>query len=164
VTAWSAFRIAIVVAVLLVLQFATQPLMPWRVSPDFLVIGLLYAAVRIRPGSAAVLGFGLGLVTDSLGLGALGGAALALTIVGFAASRLKSVFFADSLEINAAFLFLGKWVFDVLDTLVQHGMSPGQMLAQILLWSVLSAAFTAVVGVVVWGVLRPLDWAQAPTR
>ncbi|HVA58512.1 MAG TPA: rod shape-determining protein MreD [Gemmatimonadaceae bacterium] len=163
-TVGAAFRTAIVVAVLLVMQFAVQPLMPWRVSPDFLVIALLYAAVRIRPGSAAVLGFALGLVTDSLSLGGFGAGALALTIVGFGASWLKAVFFADNLAINAAFLFLGKWAFDVLYALARHTMSLGQTLAQILLWSVLSAAFTAVVGVVVLAILRPLDPAEARPR
>ncbi len=163
-TVGGALRIAAVVAALLVLQFASQPLMPWRVSPDFLVIALLYAAVRIRPGSAAVLGFALGLVTDSLSLSGFGAAALALTIVGFGASWLKAVFFADNLAINAAFLFLGKWAFDVLYTLTQHTMSLGQTIAQLLLWSVLSAAFTAAVGVVLLAVLRPLDVAETRAR
>lgn len=163
-SAWGAVRIAVVVAVLVVLEFAVQPLMPWRVSPDFLVIALLYAAVRVRPGVAALLGFALGMVTDSLTLGGFGVGALSLTVVGFGASWLKAAFFADNLAINAAFLFLGKWTFDAVYTLVQHAMTPGQTVAQLLLWSVLSAAFTAVVGVVVLGVLRPLDPAGGRSR
>ena len=37
-----------------------------------------------------------------------------MTIVGFGASWLKAVFFADNLALNAFFFFLGKWVFDIL--------------------------------------------------
>ena len=155
-SAGAALRTAAIVVVLVVLQFAVQPLMPWRVSPDFLVIALMYAAVRIRPGAAAVLGFALGLVTDSLTLGGFGAGALALTIVGFGASWLKAAFFADTLGINAAFLFVGKWAFDVIYVLAQHTMPPGQMLLQVFVWSMLSAAFTAVVGAVVFALLRPL--------
>ncbi|MDE3054058.1 MAG: rod shape-determining protein MreD [Gemmatimonadota bacterium] len=157
----AALRTAGVVAVLVVLQFAVQPLVPWRVSPDFLVIALLYAAVRIRPGAAAVLGFALGLVTDSLTLGGFGAGALAMTVVGFGASWLKAAFFADTPGINAAFLFVGKWVFDVIYVLAQHTMPPGQMLAQIFVWSVLSAAFTAVVGALVFAVVRPVSASGA---
>jgi rod shape-determining protein MreD len=149
-------RTAVVVAVLVVLQFAVQPLIPWRVSPDFLVIALLYAAVRIRPGSAALLGFALGLVTDSLTLGGFGAGALALCVVGFGASWLKAAFFADTMGINAAFLFVGKWAFDLIYVLAQHTMSPGQMVVQVFVWSVLSAAFTAMLGALTFAVLRPL--------
>ena len=155
-TVGAALRTAAVVAVLVVLQFAVQPLMPWRVSPDFLVIAVLYAAVRVRPGWAAVLGFVIGLATDSLSLGAFGAGALAMSAVGFGASWLKAAFFADTVVINAAFLFVGKWAFDVIYVLAQHRMSFGATITQLFVWSVLSASFTAVAGVVVMAVLRPL--------
>lgn len=155
-TVGAALRTAAVVVVLVVLQFAVQPLMPWRVSPDFLVIAVLYAAVRVRPGWAAVLGFVIGLVTDSLLLGAFGAGALAMSAVGFGASWLKAAFFTDTVVINAAFLFVGKWAFDAMYVLVQHRMSFGATIAQLFVWSVLSASFTAVAGVVVMAVLRPL--------
>lgn len=151
-----ALRTVVVVAVLVVLQFIVQPLMPWRVSPDFLVMALLYAAVRLRPGGAAVLGFGLGLATDSLALSGFGGGALAMSVVGFAASWLKAAFFADTVAINATFLFLGKLAYDWVYVLVLHQMSVGATLGQLFFWSVLSAALTAVVGVVAMAVLRPL--------
>jgi rod shape-determining protein MreD len=157
-------RIGIVVVVLVVLQFAVRPLIPWRVSPDFVVIALLYAALRVRPGSAAVLGFVLGLATDSLALGGFGAGALALSVVGFGASWLRAAFFADTVAINAGFLFAGKWVFDLIYVLVQHRLPVGGTLAQLLLWSVLSAAFTAVAGVVVLAILRPLTGAVADVR
>jgi rod shape-determining protein MreD len=150
-------RTAFVVIVLVVLQFVVQPLMPWRVSPDFLVIALLYAAVRVRPGAAAVLGFAIGLATDSLALGGFGAGALAMAVVGFGASWLKAAFFAENVAINAGFLFVGKWTFDLIYLLLQHEMSPGAAAVQLLVWSVLSAALTAVAGVVVMAVLRPVD-------
>jgi len=153
----SAIRTAIVVAVLVVLQFVIQPLLPWRVSPDLLIVALLYAAVRMRPGSAAIFGFALGLVTDSLTLGGFGAGALAMAVVGFGASWLKALFFADNVVINAAFLFVGKWAFDLIYLIAVRRMSVGAMLVQLLIWSVLSSVFTAVVGVVLMGALRPLS-------
>ncbi|HEX8725339.1 MAG TPA: rod shape-determining protein MreD [Gemmatimonadaceae bacterium] len=149
-------RTAAVVVVLVVLQFIVQPLLAWRAAPDFVVMAVLYAAVRMRPGWAAVLGFGLGLATDSLALSGFGAGALALAVVGFGASWLKGMFFADNVAINAAFLFLGKWAFDIVYVIAQHGMSFGALAAQVLVWSVLSAAMTAVVGIVALAMLRPL--------
>jgi rod shape-determining protein MreD len=151
-----ALRTSAVVVVLVVLQFVVQPLIPWRVSPDFLVMAVLYAAVRMRPGSAAVLGFALGLATDSLALTGFGAGALAMAAVGFGASWLKGMFFADNVAINAAFLFLGKWAFDIVYVVAQRQMSLGAVVAQLFVWSVLSALFTAAVGVVAMAVLRPL--------
>ena len=68
----------------------------------------------MRPGAAAVYGFFLGLMADSLTVNAFGAAALGMSIVGFGASWLKAVFFADNLALNGFFLFLAKWVFDLI--------------------------------------------------
>ena len=37
-----------------------------------------------------------------------------MSVVGFAASWLKAVFFADNLALHALFFFVGKWAFDML--------------------------------------------------
>ena len=61
-----AVRAVIVFGLLLVLHYTLRPLLGWRAPIDFLIIAVLLAAVRIRPGSAALVGFALGLATDSL--------------------------------------------------------------------------------------------------
>ena len=93
--------------VLIAMHFTVRPMLGWRVNVDFLVLSVLIIAVRARPGAAAVCGFGLGLMADSLTPAAFGAGALALTVVGFGASWLKSAFFADNAGVNAAFVFLG---------------------------------------------------------
>jgi rod shape-determining protein MreD len=110
----------------------------------------------MRPGLGAVYGFLLGLVTDSLALSAFGAAALGMSVVGFSASWLKAVFFADNLALNAFFLFLGKWLFDLIYALASFGMRGAELIAQLLIWSPLSAAVTAIAGAVVLTMLRPL--------
>src|SRR5204863_41400 len=82
-------------AVLVFLHYTLRPILAWRASPDFLIIALLLAAVRVRPGVAAIIGFIIGLASDSLALGAFGAGALAMTLIGFSWSKLKAVFFAD---------------------------------------------------------------------
>src|SRR3954466_9032803 len=113
-----AARTILVCAILIVLHYTLRPLLAMRASVDFLVIALLLGSVRLRPGAAAVYGFILGLVSDSLVVSGFGAAALAMSIVGFSASWLKAVFFADNLVLNGFFLFLAKWVFDLIFVLV----------------------------------------------
>src|SRR6185437_6127679 len=128
--------------------YTLRPLLAWRASIDFLIVALLLGAVRMRPGWAAVYGFLLGLVSDSLALSGFGAAALAMAIVGFSASWLKAVFFADNLALNAFFLFLAKWVFDLIFLVVGHRSHGAELAMQLFVWSPLAAAVTAVAGVI----------------
>ena len=138
------------------LQYTLRPVLAWRVPIDFLVIALLLVAVRARPGVAAVVGFALGLLADSLTPGAFGAGALAMTVVGFGASWLKAAFFADNLALNGIFVFLGKWVFDLIFLVAERRLQGVDLLLQAVLWSPLSAAVTAVMGLVVLLAVRPV--------
>src|SRR3954470_16064179 len=90
-------RTIIVCAILIVLHYTLRPLLAWRASVDFLIVALLLGSARMLPGRAAVFCFLVHLVADSLAGAGFGPAALAMTIVGFSASWLKAVFFADNL-------------------------------------------------------------------
>lgn len=149
-------RTAVVCAILIVLHFTLRPLLAWRAGIDFLVIALMFGAVRLRPGGAALLGFLLGLAADSLTVNAFGANALAMTVVGFAASWLKAVFFADNLALNGFFIFLGKWLFDLIFLVAERRLGGLELVMQLFVWSSLSAAVTAFAGVVALMVLRPL--------
>jgi rod shape-determining protein MreD len=156
-----ALRTLLAFIILVVLHFTLRPLLGWRASPDFLIIALLLVAIRVRPGNAAIVGFLLGLVSDSLALTTFGLGALAMALVGFAASWLKAVFFADDLVLNAFFFFAGKWVFDVILLIGEHRLGFGDLLREVLVWSPLAAAVTSVSGLLLLLVLRPLLRAQA---
>ena len=143
-------------AILVVLHYTLRPLLGWRAPMDFLVLALLLAAIRVRPAVGALIGLALGIVSDSLTPDALGAGAVAMTIVGYLASWLKAVFFADNIALNAFFFFLGKWVFDVIYFIVEHRLGGIELVQQLLLWSPLSAAATAVAGVLLLFVMRPL--------
>jgi rod shape-determining protein MreD len=110
----------------------------------------------MRPGYAAVYGMLLGLVADSLAVTGFGATAIAMAVVGFAASWLKAVFFADNLALNAAFLFVGKWTLDLIVVVVGHRVQGTEMIMQLAVWSPLSAAATAVAGAIALTLLRPL--------
>lgn len=153
---WSALRTALAFVILVVLQYTLRPMLAWRAEPDFLLIGMLLVAIRVRPGVAALLGFIVGLVSDALAVHAFGAGALAMSVIAYTASWLKAVFFADNMALNAFFFFVGKWAFNTLYLLVEHRFAGGELLEQIFVWSVLSAAVTAFVGLGTLLILRPI--------
>ncbi|MGH7622166.1 MAG: rod shape-determining protein MreD [Gemmatimonadaceae bacterium] len=142
--------------ILVVLHFTLRPLLGWRAGPDFLVIATLLVAIRVRPGVAAVIGLCVGLVADSVDPHVFGAGALAMTAIGFTASWLKAVFFADDVLLNALFFFLGKWAFDIIYLLSGARGDVGQMAVQLFVWSPLTAAVTAIFGLVTLLILRPI--------
>ncbi|MBI2796125.1 MAG: rod shape-determining protein MreD [Gemmatimonadetes bacterium] len=154
----------LVVFILLVtLHYGVRPLLGWRAPVDFLLIAILLSAVRMRPGAAALVGFVAGIATDSLAPEGFGSGALALTAVAYTASWLKAVFFADNLALNGIFFFLGKWGSDLVVALAERRLHGVELVSQVLLWSPLSAVVTAVSGLVLLVLLRPLlDEPAAP--
>jgi rod shape-determining protein MreD len=149
-------RAVLTFAVLLLLHYTLRPLLGWRAPIDFLLLAVLTASVRGRPAWAALLGFCVGLIADSLSPDALGAGALGMTVVAYGASWLKAVFFADSIPLNALFFFAGKWLFDCIYFMAEHKLHGIELTQQLLLWSPLSAAATAIAGVVVLLLMRPL--------
>lgn len=148
--------LAALFAVLVVLHFSLRPLLASRVALDFLVIGVLLVSVRVRPGTAALLGCVAGLSADALSASPLGTAALAMTGVAFAASWLKASFFGENVLLNAVFLFGGKLGFDVIFLVAERRLSGLALLTQLGWWSVLSALATAVAGLAILMLFRPV--------
>lgn len=141
---------------LIAAHFAIRPLFAARANVDFLLIAILFSAVRVRPGLAALLGLIAGLAVDALAPSAFGAAALSLVVVAYAGSRVKAVFFADHVALTGLFIFLGKLVFDALYVGVSGGVRGMELVVQLLLWTPLSAALTATVAVLLLTVFRPL--------
>jgi rod shape-determining protein MreD len=149
-------RALVAFLILILLHFSVRPLLGWHAEIDFLLIAVLLAAVRIRPGTAAVIGFVAGLLADSLTPGAFGAGALAMTTVAFAASWLKAVFFADNLALNGFFFFAGRWLYAIVYVLAEHQRHGVELAQEIFVWAPLSGFVTAAAGVILIVVMRPL--------
>lgn len=148
--------LTVMLVLLVTLHFTLRPLLDWRAGVDFLVIGVLLVAVRVRPGAAALTGLLVGTAIDSMTPEALGAGALAMTLVGFLASRLKAAFFTDELALNAFFVFLGKLAYDWVSILAEGRLSGMTLVWQLIAWTPLSALATAAVGLLVLGAVRPV--------
>src|SRR3954464_12132307 len=121
----------LLVLFLMTLQFYLRPrLGSARVSPDFLLIGLMLFAMRSGAGAGAVAGFLVGLIEDSLTPARFGASALAHTLVGYFAAWGRAVFFADNILVNAAFVAVGLWFRDLV-VLVTSGTERSQLLTEL---------------------------------
>lgn len=148
-TAFGVFKGIGVYVLLLAMHFLIRPLIGTRVSIDFLVIAVLLAAVHVRPGIAALIGFATGLIADSLTPLSLGAGALAMSAVGSAASWLKAAVFGDNVLAQTVFLAAGKLAFDIIYLVVEGRLPMNELFVQLVLWSPLSALATGLAGVLV---------------
>ena len=155
-------RMAVVIAALVAAQFALRPrLGDPRYAPDFLLVALLFFAVRARPMAGTIAGFLLGLVSDAVAPAAFGAGAFALTVVGYAAGWLKALVFADNLLVTALFVFGAGWVRDAIEVLLARQLEGGALAWQLLVTSPLAALSTAAAAALTlllyrgWGRLRP---------
>ena len=126
-----------------------------RFSPDFVLIALLFFAIRERPGVGAVAGFLVGLLTDAVAPTSFGAAALAGTTVGFLSGWVKALFVADNVLITALFVFAAAWLRDAVQVLASNQLGSSALGWQLLAWSPLAALATAAVALVTLLVFRP---------
>ena len=120
-----------------------------NIAPDLLTISLLLAAREVGMGTAAGIGFAFGLLLDAFSLLAFGSNAVAMTLVGAAGARTRDLFVGDSFFFVVSYLFLGKWVKDLLYwVLVGEGIREPFVQA-VLVESSVNALYAAAVGVLV---------------
>jgi rod shape-determining protein MreD len=149
-------QLAVVLLLLCFLQFYVRPRL-WnaRVSPDFLLIGLMLFAMRTGAGVGALAGFLVGLIEDTLTPARFGAAALAHTVVGYLASWGRAVFFADNVLVNAGFVAVGLWIRDLI-VLVASGTDHRQLLVELTFYSPVQALTTAAFSLAVLLTFRAL--------
>lgn len=136
-------------------QFALRPrLGDPRFAPDFILVALLFLAMRARPAVGAVAGFLVGLATDAVAPTAFGAAALAHTAVGYLAGWVRALFVADNVLVTALFVFGAAWLRDAIQVLASNQLRGGALLWQLLAASPLAAATTALVALVVLSLAR----------
>lgn len=153
-------RLGAVLALLIVAQVWLRPrLLPSAFAPDFLLIALLFFAIRSRPAAGAAAGFVVGLLTDAIAPTAFGSATLALTVVGYLAGWLKVVVFADNLLVNTLLVFGASWLRDLLRTAVSGELRSEGVAWQLLVTSPESALGTAAAALVILVVVR--RWLRA---
>ena len=144
-----AFRVAVVVVGLALLHFLLHVGFGLGdIAPDLLTVALLVGVREVDVGWGAGIGFGLGLLEDAFAALAFGASTVAMTVVGVAGARTRDLFVGDSLLFLVSYLFVGKWLRDLV-----YWISVGEDIRQpfvesMLIGSSLAAAYATLVGVV----------------
>jgi rod shape-determining protein MreD len=154
---WQFVRLTVLVLAMLAAHFALRPLLGARVQIDFLVIALLIVSVAVRPGLAALIGMGLGVLVDGASASGLGSTMLALALVGYIVSWLKAAFFAENALLNFVVIFFSAWLVGLVRSVLLGTVALDTSFAMTtLVWLPLSATVTAIIGAVLFALVRPL--------
>jgi rod shape-determining protein MreD len=149
-------RFWIVMLLLVTLHFYVRPrLGNARLAPDFVLVALLFFAVRARPGLGAAAGFFVGILTDAVAPTSFGAAALAGTLIGFLSGWVKTLFVADNVLITALLVFAAAWLRDIIQVLASNQLASRALAWQLLAYSPLAALVTAAVALLTLLVFRP---------
>ncbi|HYH81448.1 MAG TPA: rod shape-determining protein MreD [Longimicrobium sp.] len=141
------WKFALFVAALVVLHFVLRVGVGLGfLAPDLLVVALLLASRRLRPGTAAALGFFLGLLEGAVNDYILGAASLALAVLGYLGSRSREWLAGDDPLTLVAFFFAGTLLYNLLLYVMLAVGGAGGSLMALLIPSLLASLYAAAVG------------------
>ncbi len=145
--------LTVTVLVLAFLNFGLGPVFDsWYFSPNLLACAVLISARELRPGTAAMVGFGLGLLEDSIAVSYFGLATLLLTLLGFLGSLTRDLFLGEEPLFMGTYLFVGTWVYEAVSYLVMGG--GGDTATYLLVQTPLDALATAAIGYLMLPLVR----------
>ena len=141
------WKFALFIAVLVALHFILRVGMGLGVlAPDLLVVALLLASRRLRPGAAAGLGFLLGLLEGSANPFVLGYASLSLAVLGYLGSRSREWLAGDDPLNMVAFFFAGTLIYELMLYVMLAAGGVGGSPMALLIPALLASIYAAAVG------------------
>jgi rod shape-determining protein MreD len=123
-------------------------------APDLITAAALLSARRVSGAMASVVGLVLGLLADSMSIAAFGASAVGLVIVSYLGAWTRDMFEGNSTLFVAFYLFVGKWLRDIIVFLVAPSAHQGETLS--VLWTAvpMHALVTAVCGAIALMIYR----------
>ncbi|HEV7587897.1 MAG TPA: rod shape-determining protein MreD [Longimicrobium sp.] len=141
------WRFALFIVGLVVLHFVLRVGLGLGVlAPDLLVVALLLASRRLRPGGAAGLGFLLGVLEGSANPTVFGAASLALSVVGYLGSRSREWLAGDDPVTMVAYFFVGTLLYEALLYLLLALMGAGGSAMALAIPALFASLYAAAVG------------------
>ena len=132
-------------------------------APDLLTVALLLHARRVRFGTAACVGFTLGMLEDAFTLVAFGANTVAMTVVGILGVQTRAFFVSTtSLSFNIVYFVTGKWLRDFIHWILQGaaGVRSGFIEPMILVGAP-AALYAALVGVLIVRLIGPFSEGES---
>jgi rod shape-determining protein MreD len=117
-------------------------------SPDLIVVLLILLIADRDPVAAVVIGFLLGFLQDLGNASFLGINAMAKSIIAFGASRVCGDFFPESIAFRALLIVIALLVNDIIVLIVTTGFDVIEVLVSFFRYSILSAVYGGIIGLV----------------
>lgn len=144
----------LLVALLVLGQYAVRPLLPERPQVGFLLVAVLFVAVRVRPGVAALAGFLFGLAADATAATPFGATALLWLLEAYIAASMRALLFSEQVVLPGLVAFGASWLGDLVAALGRPEGSAALAPEGLLLWAPLTALATGLLAVAVHLVAR----------
>lgn len=140
-------RTLILVAILAAMHFVLHVALGVRGrAPDLLTVALLLAAREVGVGAAGGIGLAFGLLEDALSVLAFGANSVAMTAVAILGALTRDLFVGDSRLFLVSYLFVGKWIRDLLHWVVVGDALRLPFTDQVVAQGALGAAYAAGAG------------------
>jgi rod shape-determining protein MreD len=150
-------RIVVVALIVFVIQVtAIRHMAVAGCTPDLMIILLVALVLERGPVLAVVIGFLLGFLQDLGNASFLGMNALAKSILAYGVSRVGGGLFPENVLYRGLIVFAACIVNDIIVLPIATSFSVGDMVVSFFRYSLLSALYTAVLGVVIYALLELL--------
>jgi cell shape-determining protein MreD len=123
-----------------------------RLAPDLLTLAVLIAAREVSMGTAAGVGFGLGLLEDALGALSFGANGITMVLIGAAGAATRDLFVGDSLVFLVSYFVIGKWLRDLFHWFFVGETVRLPFVDQVMVHGMIDGVYAAAVGIVLLAV------------
>ena len=132
-------------------------------APDLLTVALLLHVRRVRSGTAACIGFTLGILEDAFTLVAFGANTVAMTVVAILGVQTRAFFVSTtSLSFHIIYFVTGKWLRDFIHWILQQAAGvTGGFIEPMILTGVPAALYAGLVGVIVVKLIGPFNEGES---
>ncbi|MGD1049292.1 MAG: rod shape-determining protein MreD [Candidatus Krumholzibacteriaceae bacterium] len=152
-----AARIVLVALVVFVIQVtAIHHIAVAGCTPDLAVILLVALALERGPVLAVVIGFLLGFLQDLGNASLLGMNALAKSVLAYGISRVGGGLLPENVLFKGFIVFAACIINDIIVLPIATSFSVGQMIVSFFRYSLLSALYSAIVGICIFALLELL--------
>jgi rod shape-determining protein MreD len=147
-------RIVLLAAVIFILQLKVVPSIGMLgVMPDLVIVLLVALVLERGPVAAVIIGFLLGFLQDLGNASHLGMNALAKSLIAYGVARFGAGFLPESVLFKGLLIFAASLCNEGFSLIVTTGFDLPVIFLSFFRYSILSALYTAVVGLLVFAVI-----------
>ncbi len=125
-------------------------------APELMLIMLVMISLKLSPAPAIIAGFLLGFLLDLGNALHLGANAMAFSIIAYGVSHIGGGYLPEGVFFKGFLVFVTSLFKDVVVLAIMTGFDIPDMLHLLFRYSLLTALYSAVVGMIVFTLLRPL--------